>query len=627
MAAQIDHLHAMKMRELGGSWELAVDLRRQPMGAGMGAGVRAGASAGTASAGALALRGAYDAGHGAEHLMAAESAELAPLGLLPLRGGVDGGGRPLLRSAASDSQLYQRLLQGTAAAPAAGLGARAAAASTAAAAMPAARGLAGSGGCSLDTSSSGEGLRGAAGALDQEPLLRQQGQRGAQRRRNPVGRLVAGAGGLVVGTATAPLRLLRQRSNAATRCASDTFAVEVEEEEEQHQQQHQRRLSVLGALVKQGSGPLAANDGTPLAVAGAYARLSWEEPPDSQATPTGADIPQPAGDDSRDAEEPGPSSGGTADAAPAAAPLAGAPGAPADAACKREDAGSSGGGEQLQQHVRIAQLSAPGSPPQPATPPLSSNAAAPLSVFALHSAQDPGGQAGSCPGTLPLDMPLGTPGPSPRELRHASSGGDSWSDACGGGDMRRAYSMFDMVSLSHCISLRQQQQPRPVTSSSGGGGSDAPGATGAAAGGAAGAAAQPAEPYRLRVVAHSLGGASMLMYLIMRHKAGAAHHVRRLVLLSPAGYHLTYPAAFVPPIYGVPALIWLISFVWPRYAFGVFLPTWIVRLLAFKFALDAGKMPALAALVRHTCECRPQPTPTPRAAAARAQPPPAVHAR
>jgi hypothetical protein len=70
-------------------------------------------------------------------------------------------------------------------------------------------------------------------------------------------------------------------------------------------------------------------------------------------------------------------------------------------------------------------------------------------------------------------------------------------------------------------------------SESGGGGSAA-----TSLGGAKGAR----EPYNLRVVAHSLGGASMLMYLVMRLRSGRAHHVQRLVLLTPAGFHVIVSA-------------------------------------------------------------------------------------
>lgn len=57
------------------------------------------------------------------------------------------------------------------------------------------------------------------------------------------------------------------------------------------------------------------------------------------------------------------------------------------------------------------------------------------------------------------------------------------------------------------------------------------------ASGAAPPHSHPREPYQLRVVAHSLGGASLLMYLVKCLKAGTPHHVHRLVLMSPAGWH------------------------------------------------------------------------------------------
>lgn len=47
--------------------------------------------------------------------------------------------------------------------------------------------------------------------------------------------------------------------------------------------------------------------------------------------------------------------------------------------------------------------------------------------------------------------------------------------------------------------------------------------------------------YRLQAVGHSLGGCSLLIYAVHRAMAGRAHHLKRLVLLSPAGYHSHYP--------------------------------------------------------------------------------------
>ena len=44
------------------------------------------------------------------------------------------------------------------------------------------------------------------------------------------------------------------------------------------------------------------------------------------------------------------------------------------------------------------------------------------------------------------------------------------------------------------------------------------------------------EAYRLRAVGHSLGGASLLIYLVMCRRARRPHHLYRLILLTPAGF-------------------------------------------------------------------------------------------
>ena len=44
------------------------------------------------------------------------------------------------------------------------------------------------------------------------------------------------------------------------------------------------------------------------------------------------------------------------------------------------------------------------------------------------------------------------------------------------------------------------------------------------------------EPYRLRAVAHSLGGSSLLVYAVMCRRLGRPHHLYRLILLTPAGF-------------------------------------------------------------------------------------------
>lgn len=44
------------------------------------------------------------------------------------------------------------------------------------------------------------------------------------------------------------------------------------------------------------------------------------------------------------------------------------------------------------------------------------------------------------------------------------------------------------------------------------------------------------EPYRLRVVAHSLGGAALLIYAVQSRRQRRPHHIYRLILLTPAGF-------------------------------------------------------------------------------------------
>lgn len=93
--------------------------------------------------------------------------------------------------------------------------------------------------------------------------------------------------------------------------------------------------------------------------------------------------------------------------------------------------------------------------------------------------------------------------------------------------------------------------------------------TSAAVSSAAGSSATASkEPYNLRVVAHSLGGASMLIYLVMRCKANQPHHVRRLILLTPAGFHKIIPWAFWPICWTLPWVIRIMRLIFGKEAAG-----------------------------------------------------------
>lgn len=45
------------------------------------------------------------------------------------------------------------------------------------------------------------------------------------------------------------------------------------------------------------------------------------------------------------------------------------------------------------------------------------------------------------------------------------------------------------------------------------------------------------DTYNLRAVGHSLGGAMLLIHLVSRRRAGRPHHLSRVILLTPAGFH------------------------------------------------------------------------------------------
>lgn len=56
------------------------------------------------------------------------------------------------------------------------------------------------------------------------------------------------------------------------------------------------------------------------------------------------------------------------------------------------------------------------------------------------------------------------------------------------------------------------------------------------------------EPYYLRAVAHSLGGMSMLIHMVSAGRRGRPSHVHRLILLTPAGYHVKMPLVSSPTV-------------------------------------------------------------------------------
>ena len=69
--------------------------------------------------------------------------------------------------------------------------------------------------------------------------------------------------------------------------------------------------------------------------------------------------------------------------------------------------------------------------------------------------------------------------------------------------------------------------------------------------------------YRLQAVGHSLGGAALLIYAVMCRVLGRPHHLSRLVLLTPAGFHRKYPKVATPFLYLLPVIVRLLNFMRP----------------------------------------------------------------
>lgn len=103
-----------------------------------------------------------------------------------------------------------------------------------------------------------------------------------------------------------------------------------------------------------------------------------------------------------------------------------------------------------------------------------------------------------------------------------------------------------------------------------------------------------AVPYALCGVAHSLGGASMLMYVVTRRLEHKPHRLARLILLSPAGFHAEAPMfiKLMAPV--VPLIAPLLRPVVP----GLYIPTRVCRALFNKLIRDFQSYPAIGGLLQ-----------------------------
>jgi pimeloyl-ACP methyl ester carboxylesterase len=101
-------------------------------------------------------------------------------------------------------------------------------------------------------------------------------------------------------------------------------------------------------------------------------------------------------------------------------------------------------------------------------------------------------------------------------------------------------------------------------------------------------------PYTMCGVAHSLGGAALLIYIVTRRLDNKPHYLSRLILLSPAGFHEDAPIALKLVRFILPILAPVLSPFVP----GIYIPTRLFRGLFNKLSRDFQNYPALGGLVQ-----------------------------
>jgi pimeloyl-ACP methyl ester carboxylesterase len=101
-------------------------------------------------------------------------------------------------------------------------------------------------------------------------------------------------------------------------------------------------------------------------------------------------------------------------------------------------------------------------------------------------------------------------------------------------------------------------------------------------------------PYRLCGVAHSMGGAAMIVYVVTRRLANRPHYLSRLILLSPAGFHDDCPFTIKLCTHVVPLIASYVCLVMP----GIYIPTRFFRGLFNKLSRDFQNYPALGGLAQ-----------------------------
>ncbi|KAK7358301.1 hypothetical protein VNO77_00228 [Canavalia gladiata] len=98
--------------------------------------------------------------------------------------------------------------------------------------------------------------------------------------------------------------------------------------------------------------------------------------------------------------------------------------------------------------------------------------------------------------------------------------------------------------------------------------------------------------YKLCAISHSLGGASMLMYVVTQRIEAKPHRLSRLVLLSPAGFHHDSNLVFSV----VEHVLFIMAPISSRIFPAFYIPTRFFRMLVNKLARDMQNLPAVGGL-------------------------------
>ncbi|ESW32353.1 hypothetical protein PHAVU_002G315000 [Phaseolus vulgaris] len=100
--------------------------------------------------------------------------------------------------------------------------------------------------------------------------------------------------------------------------------------------------------------------------------------------------------------------------------------------------------------------------------------------------------------------------------------------------------------------------------------------------------------YKLCAICHSLGGASILIYVVTRRLQSKPHRLSRLVLLSPAGFH--HDSNLVLSV--MEHVLFLLGPILSRIFPAFYIPTRFFRMLVNKLARDLQNLPAVGGLVQ-----------------------------